>query len=135
MYSHYLKNKYGNPTVVFDGYETGHTIKDAAHIRRNSKVSKTVLFQPDMVFNGQKDEFLANENNKQRFISLLSDHMKTEGMVAFHAPADADTLIVQTAVDSAECHDTCIIGDDTDLLIIAIDKTIKSKIKSSKLFT
>ena len=40
LYSHYLKNKYGNPTVVFDGYETGPTIKDAAHIRRNSNVSK-----------------------------------------------------------------------------------------------
>ena len=75
-----------------------------------------------------ENEFLANEDNKQRFIHLLSDHIKQEGMSALHAKSDADTLIVQTAaVDLAESQDTCIIGDDTDLLIIAVDKTIKAQ--------
>ena len=73
------------------------------------------------------NEFLANKDNKQRFIHLLSDHIKQEGISALHAKSDADTLIVQTAVDLAESQDTCIIGDDTDLLIIAVDKTIKAQ--------
>ena len=58
MYTQYLKKKYDNPVVVFDGYETEPTIKDAAHIRRTNKVSRTVLFQPDMIFNGKKKSSL-----------------------------------------------------------------------------
>ena len=124
--------KYGEPMVVFDGYESGPTIKDAAHIRRKTKSSKTILFKPDMIFNGKKDEFLSSANNKQRFINLLSDHIKEEGMVALHASSDADTLIVETAVEVAKTQESCIVGDDTDLLIIALDKTMKAgeKIKS-----
>ena len=71
----------------------------------------------------KKDEFLANEGNKQRFIDLLTK----AGMDVFHAVADADSLIVKTAVELAQHKETCIIGDDTDLLIIAIDSVFKSE--------
>ena len=127
LYCDYLKRKYGNPTIVFDGYISGASINDATHPRRNKKIARSILFQPEMRMAFKKDEFLANEGNKQRFIDLLSQHITKAGMDVFHAVADADSLIVKTAVELAQHKETCIIGDDTDLLIIAIDYVYKSK--------
>ena len=127
LYCDYLKRKYGKPTIVFDGYISGASIKDAAHLRRNKKIARSIIFQPEMRMAFKKDEFLANEGNKQRFIDLLSQHITKAGMVVFHAVADADSLIVKTAVELAQHKETCIIGDDTDLLVIAIDYVFKSK--------
>ena len=38
----------------------------------------------------KKDEFLANEGNKHRFIDLFSQHITKAGTNVFHAVADAD---------------------------------------------
>ena len=134
LYCSYLQRKYGNPTVVFDGYESGPDIKDVTHMRRKSKVTQTIVFEPDMVFTGKKDDFLGNEENKQRFINLLSQHIKSLCMNVLHAPSDADTLIVKTALNSAKTQDTCIIGDDTDLLILSLDGIVKEGQELKKLF-
>ena len=91
----------------------GPNIKDSTHIRRSKKTGKDILFQPEMKISGKKDEFLTNEFNKQRFIIL-------------HAISDADTLIVETAIKLAEQKDTCIIGSDTDLLILSVNSVYKS---------
>ena len=55
-------------------------------------------------------------------------------MNTLHAPSDADTLIVQTAVESAQIKDTCIIGDDTDLLILSLHKITKEDQELNKLY-
>ena len=85
LYTNYLKKKYGKPTVVFDRYESGPNIKDVTHIRRKIRVSRSILFEPHMIFNGKKDEFLGNEINKQRFIKLLSEKLIDEGIDTLNA--------------------------------------------------
>ena len=90
-------------------------------MRRKNKVTKTIVFESDMVFTGKKDDFLANEKNKQRLIDLLSHNIESVCMNVLTASSDADTLIVITALNSAKTQDTCIIGDDTDLLILLLD--------------
>ena len=79
-YCDYLKRKYRKPTLVFDGYQSGGSIKDATHLIGNKKISRSILFQPEMKMTFKKDEFLANEGNKQRFIDLLSQHITNTGM-------------------------------------------------------
>lgn len=55
-----------------------------------------------MVFNGKKEDFLSNKMNKHRFIMLLRDHLESQGCCTDQARADADLLIVQTAIAAAE---------------------------------
>nr|XP_054767556.1 uncharacterized protein LOC129274841 [Lytechinus pictus] len=121
LYVDYVIRKYGKATVVFDGYEDGPTTKDVTHLRRTGACpGLTVNFAGDMVIKSKKEEFLANEVNKQRFINLLSKRLERAGCVTIHARNDADVLIVTTAVESARVIDTILVGDDTDLLVLLI---------------
>jgi len=43
-------------------------------------------------------KILANSANKQRFINMLSSYLETKCKV-YHAPADADVLIVQKTLE------------------------------------
>ena len=120
VYTDYVERKYGAnvATVVFDGYN-GSSTKDMTHKRRTTgNVGATVDFSADMKITMKREIFLANSTNKQRFINLLSDRLKSKGCETFHADGDADLLIVLTAVKSAETMNTVLVGDDTDLLVL-----------------
>jgi hypothetical protein len=119
QYTNYVRGRYGQPIVVFDGYSEGPSIKDSTHQRRaGAFVGATVHFTEEMVFVSKKDEFLSNKGNKQRFINLLSDHLEQAGACVKHAGGDADLLIVQTTVTAADQSITTLVGDDTDLLVL-----------------
>ena len=118
LYTDYVTQRYGRPTIVFDGYHDGPTTKDSTHFRRTGACSGlTVNFAGDMVIKSRKQEFLANNVNKQRFIHLLSDRLQMAGCVTVHARHDAD---VRKAVESARSIITILVGDDTDLLVLLI---------------
>jgi hypothetical protein len=123
LYTEYVTRKYGEAIVVFDGYE-GTSTKDMTHQRRaGGRTGATVTFDEDMPVTMKKDEFLANNTNKQQFINMLSGHLQKKNCQTYHAPGDADLLIVQKAVESATTTNTVLIGDDTDLLILLIYHT------------
>ena len=65
-----------------------------------------------------KDYYLSNSSNKQSFINMLSRHHQKVGCNTHHSQADADLLIVQTAVESVRRASTVLVGDDTDVLIL-----------------
>jgi hypothetical protein len=71
-YCHYVHRKYGEGTViVFDGYNHP-TTKNMTHQRRSAgKVGATVSFEDGMKVTMKKDAFLANTQNKKRFITRL----------------------------------------------------------------
>ncbi|KAK3750311.1 hypothetical protein QZH41_001771 [Actinostola sp. cb2023] len=104
LYVQYIQRRYGSPTVVFDGYGNGPSTKDCTHERRGSSCSPPVLFQSDMIVSLKKKDFLANEENKQKFINLLSEKLLNAGCNVIQAPDDADLLIVKTAVESAKSN-------------------------------
>ena len=120
-YCRYVSCHYGMPTIVFDGYQDGPSTKDAAHRRRAGVcVGTTIHMSGSMVFKGKKEDVLSNKMNKHRFIRLLRDHLERQGCNTVQARADADLLIVQTALAAAECtqRPTILVGDDTDLLVL-----------------
>ena len=111
--------RYGNATIVFDGYQDGPSTKDATHqSRTGAYAGPAVNFASDMIIKSKKEEFLANKDNKQKFINLLRDKFEAAGCSTDHASGDADLLIVQTAVNSARNNTTVLVGDDTDLLVL-----------------
>jgi len=118
-YVRYVGDRYGNAVIVFDGYVSAPSTKDVAHSRRaRSHSSPLVNFTKDMVCTIKKDDFLANQTNKQRFINLLSDDLQRQHNDVLHGRADADVLIVETAIACAHSKDTVLVGDDTDLLVL-----------------
>lgn len=120
-YIHYVQKHYGQSVViVFDGYSNQPSTKDGTHKRRNGKTGRKVLFFPSMTLTLKKQEFLANNENKQRFINLLGEGLELAGFQVHNAQGDADVLIAKTAVMGALNHKTVLVGDDTDLLILLL---------------
>lgn len=81
------------------------------------KTTTSVTFSDDMKLTMMKDHFLSNSSNEQSFINMLSRYHQKVGCETHHSQADADLLIVQTAMESVGRASTVLVGDDTDLLI------------------
>ncbi|KAL9978959.1 hypothetical protein ACROYT_G016544 [Oculina patagonica] len=105
MYIRYVERRYGKASVVFDGY-TNSSTKECTHQRRTTACAPAVLFTSDMLVVLKKNEFLSNEENKQRLINLLADKLRFAGC--------------STAVQAARSHNTVLFGDDTDLLVLLL---------------
>ncbi|XP_053377818.1 uncharacterized protein LOC123527311 isoform X1 [Mercenaria mercenaria] len=123
QYLSYLRGRYDNTVVVFDGYDQGPSTKDITHYRRsNGGVGTKVKFEYSTPFRSKKEIFLRNQGNKQAFVKLLGEFLRQEGITVMYAPGDADTLIVETAITSADTNVTYVIGEDTDLLVLLINR-------------
>ena len=88
------------------------------HQRRTGTHGPTVNVDGAMLAKLKKEDFLSNKENKQKFINLLSGKLELSGCTTIHAEGDADLVIVQTAIQSAQPGATVLIGDDTDLLFL-----------------
>ena len=87
------------------------------HQRRSKGNSgTTVTFKAGTPVTMKKEQFLANRQNKQRFIFMLSEELKKNNCETHHALGDADLLIVLKAVQSETSSNTALVGDDTYLL-------------------
>jgi hypothetical protein len=65
--------------------------------------------------------FLANGNNKSQFIALLSKHLVDDGHTVRQAVGDADTDIVQAALEVAALKQVVtVVADDTDVLVLLV---------------
>ena len=104
---------------LFDDYPDYATTKDDAHRQRNlkSKGSANVKVECNAAVKLTRDKFLGNKANAQQFIDLLTPYLQSAGCVVHRAAADADTVIVDKVLESADSRDTICVGDDTDLLI------------------
>lgn len=122
VYKSYLGSFGQSCEVVFDGYSKGPSTKDEAHMRRCNRVtSADVAVREEVFVSVARDRFLNNEQNKSALIELLAAHLQHSGTRVQRAPADADVLIVQTAIARAEAGATAVvIGEDTDLLVLLI---------------
>ena len=87
------------------------------------KKGKKISFNVEMSLSVTKDVFLTDTTNKQRFIALLGDELSKNNCIVYYAKSDADFLIVQKAVETAEYSNTVVLGDDTDLLVLLIYHT------------
>lgn len=118
----YIKARYGeHHTVVFDGGYLQASTKDTVHIRREKqRVGKNLQPSLNNNFTINRREFLLNYTNKHAFILSLCSALAENGINIIHAEGDADLLIVKTALEKAKYHPTVIVGEDVDLLILAL---------------
>ena len=83
VYTEYVTRKYGNAIVVFDSYPSKST-KDMTHLRRTKgQAGATVTFTESMYLTMKKAQFLANKENKQRFINTLSTKLELQDISRF----------------------------------------------------
>lgn len=110
-----------NVVIVFDGYPENAAdwgTKTSERLRRATKLRSTdIIFNETTIPSTTQEKFLAN--NKTTFIKLLTVHFRKHGITIEQAIEDADTVIVNTALQQASSYDTVIIiGEDIDLLVI-----------------
>ena len=114
----YVQKRYQN-VVVFDGYTCQPRTKDMAYLKRSKGLNATeVLFDSQTPFKSNKDVFLTNARNKQRFINLLGQNLENSGCDVLHAKGDADLRIVQTAIALSSTKSVFVVGSDTDSLVL-----------------
>ncbi len=120
LYVQFVRKHYHDALIVFDGYSSGPSTKDETHQRRSgSEVGVNVDFKPDMLLTMKKKAFLANPQNKQRFINLLGCELEKEkGKKVTHSSGDADFDIVKSACILAQNKPVVVVGGDTDVLIL-----------------
>lgn len=127
-YIHYITRHYGpNTIVVFDGYpecETETGTKSAERNRRSKQQSSTdVIFDKSMIPTVSQEKFLSNSFNKRRLIAMLQTKLEAQNYTFKQAVEDADTLIVQTAIELASSFSSVhVIGEDVDLLVLLTAK-------------
>ena len=70
----FVRCKFGQCTVVYDGYEVGPSKKDHKHCRWSVKKSDTVefTFNEETKVKANQQAFFSNEKNKGRFKKMLS---------------------------------------------------------------
>ena len=102
LISHYVsfvRNRYGDCQVIFDGYGTP-SVKDHEHMRRVSQIkSKKIQFTDDMRVTTKRENFLSNNRNKTLLISRLEHKLKDDSQMVYVCPSDADTAIVKVALE------------------------------------
>ena len=109
-YVTYVRRKYGNTYVVFDGYEDRCiSVKSNEHARRslNKGASQNVNITVDNQVPYSKEQFLSNIHNKSQLISLLKDFLSGDGQVVHIYKGDADTKIVSTALEVSKDDRCC----------------------------
>ena len=104
--------------IIFDGYLSSNA-KD--HWRCNPIQFTAIELTSSILLDCRKDLFLSNNGNKQMFIDLLAIWLISDGHV-FRCTDDADTIIVDRAIELAEEFNVCVHARDTDIFILVIKK-------------
>ena len=60
---------------MFHGYSEGPSTKDNAHQRQKTQITNVADISNATIFVGKKDNFFANNANKQVIIHLIRDHL------------------------------------------------------------
>ena len=110
MYIQYVERRYGKVTIiVFDGYDDGPSTKHCTHQRRTTSFASGMQFTSDMIIPLKKNEFLSNQEHKQRCTKLLSHKLRIARCSVFQVSGNVDLLIIQTAApkDMGIQHQSC----------------------------
>lgn len=124
LYEHYISyvhRHYGQHCyIVFDGYENLHRSTKAEEQNRRAREYQAteIDFTDNMLLTVKQDKFLKNAKNKVRLIKGLMNKMESVGTTKV-AKGDADTLIVNTAIDLSKTKpNVVLVGTDVDLLLL-----------------
>ncbi|KAJ8672055.1 hypothetical protein QAD02_003314 [Eretmocerus hayati] len=127
IYLRYILKHFGsNAVVVFDGYsrEIIGTKSYERYRRKERSIAPDVEISASNIVNMHRERFLSNVANKYQFVELLSSYLSQNHIQSKIASEDADTLIVQTAVELkiSTAEPIAVVGTDIDLVILLIDQ-------------
>ena len=105
---------------MFDGY--GSSTKDHCHSKRSPFSGLQIDFLKETVLQCKKYLFLSNSDNKQRFVCMLGEFLEGCGCTVGFSRDDADVDIVEKGIQLVQEFNIVIVGDDTDLLIMMLDR-------------
>ena len=110
---------------MFDGYDSSASAKAAEQQRpATQSISAEIIFECDMKNTTTQKAVLANSKNKARLIDKLTTELQRAGVLMKQDPADADHLIVSTALTLAQTErKQVVVGTDTDLLVMFISQS------------
>lgn len=118
IYIVYVSNRYPGAVIDFDSYSDNPSTKDIAHMKRSKGITATeVVFFEDMSCRSNKDVFLTNHKNKQRFISLLGGKPENGIVKVLNTENDADVLIVKTRIKLGKEQKVLFVAEDADILV------------------
>jgi hypothetical protein len=124
-YVEYVKKYYNQDatTVVFDGYPEDLSMKSTKSAERLQRAKRhtapQIIFSEWMTATKTQEQFLSNDSNKGRLITMLTEKFQSEGISVRQAKEDADHLIVTTVIESLQDYESVVlVGEDTDLLIM-----------------
>ena len=123
--------------VVFDNYENETTKAPEQKRRKGDAPSASVIVKMDTAIPTDRKKFLTCKQNKQKLIDMFSFHLQQEGGMVEHAleDEDADTMIVQQALDKAKDMNVVVHSFDTDVfnaLVYHLDINGKSIIMTTR---
>ncbi|KAK6175983.1 hypothetical protein SNE40_014355 [Patella caerulea] len=122
QYRKFVREKFGIAVIVFDGYDA--STKDHEHKRRllnAKKRANNITIEVDNEVHEDQSAFFTNVHNKTAFIRELAEMLKTDGHAVTICNADADTVIVQKALNFAKNEqNVTVVANDTDVLIMII---------------
>ena len=115
-----IKESSRNCAIVFDGCPVEPTTKGHAREYRSEAagIAPEVQVDPSSRLDLKKEQFLANNRNKQAFINLLSHSFRNRSVSVRQANDDADLLIATTAIDCAMSADAVVVAQDTDVITL-----------------
>ena len=119
QYVEFVTRKYGKydkVIVVFDGY-TKSTTNIQEQLRRGSSAANITVTKDGNV-SSTREVFLRNGQNKQRFITILTECLKDAGNTVYQSESDADVLIVAKALEHAAEGPVVVVAEDTDILVL-----------------
>ncbi|KAJ8875534.1 hypothetical protein PR048_023429 [Dryococelus australis] len=120
-----VKNYSTSVIVVFDGY--GESLSTKGEERKRSAsfmCSRNIELDRSTAVRTSQRDFLKNTHNKEQLIRLLIESFEHAGLVVIQAPADADTLIVETALRNYPVNkQVVVLANDTDIIIVLIARS------------
>ena len=109
----------GGATVIFDDYTQENTKAPERKCLKSTTSSTHVDMKIKTFIPTDWEKFLSCKENKQKLIDLFSFHFLQEGVLVKHAldDGDADTMIVQQAMNEATKKNVAVHCIDTNVFI------------------
>ena len=106
---------------MFDGYDGTPSTKDHEHGRRATKKCPVIKVRNNTSVTVSQQLFMTNNENKAELIKLITPQFRKDKHIVKQAEADADTMIVSTALDFAASGKTvCVYANDTDIIVMLL---------------
>ena len=112
--------------VVFDGYSS--STKDHEHSRRSKIFSANIEIMEDTPVTVPQSHVLANRRNKSSLTKLLARYLSANGLMTKLSCEDADTLVVETAMERSKSVSVNAYASDTNALVMLIYHIQRAKL-------